>query len=118
MTWCKDSSKEPPDWGDLAEAAIEQMQTPERMLVRRLAEARGRRVSLEELAASFGLPSAPSPEQDFPGLNEFVAARSGKGEKLTTPIIASPSGAEGWYWMSPPTSGAFRRAFRNLDERS
>jgi hypothetical protein len=118
MAWCKNTAEQVPDWESLAGGAIEKMQTPERVLVRRVAEARGRRVSLKELAASFGLPSAPSPEQDFPGLSEFVSARSEQGEKLPMPIVASPSGVEGWYWMSPPTSGAFRRAFRKLDEKN
>lgn len=116
MLWCKDNpAANEPNWEELAEAALGQMQSPEQALVRRIAEARGRRVPISELVTTFGLPPAPSPEQDFPGLGQFIAARLERGEKIAMPIVASGIDDKGWYWMSPMTSGAFRRAFRRRD---
>jgi hypothetical protein len=117
MLRCKNTPKaKAPNWEDLAEAALGQMQTPEQALVRRIAEARGRRVPISELVSAFGLPPAPSPEQDFPGLGQFIGARLERGEEVTMPIVASGTDDKGWYWMSPMTSGAFRRAFRRRDD--
>jgi hypothetical protein len=84
------------------------MRAPERTLLRRIAEARGRRVPISELVSSYGLPPVPSLEQDFPGLTYFLAEQKQKGKEMEAPLIASGSDEKGWYWMPPHLTGVFR----------
>ena len=96
----------------LAKKAIEGAGSHERDLLRRLAEARGQRVPLSELAGSFGLPESASVEQDFSGLSAFCKPGAG----VTLPVVASATDSEhAWYWMSPWDSAAFVDAFDELD---
>ncbi|MEZ5078272.1 MAG: hypothetical protein R2725_12625 [Solirubrobacterales bacterium] len=98
-----------PDWAKLLPAAIGQMRPHERELLLRIAEARGRRVPIGELADAFGIPAAPSLEHDLPGLFGFVKSRQAAGQSIEMPVVACGTGDKGWYWMAPELGHAFRQ---------
>jgi hypothetical protein len=103
------SSGKPGTWLRLAPDVIKAGLTPlEERLLRRLAESRGQRVSMKELARDLGLPAAPSLEQDFPQLTAFCA---GSPAERPFPVVSGGSGDAAWYWMSVVDAAAFAFAF-------
>lgn len=98
----------------LAHEAIDSGAAPlERRLLRRLAEARGQRISISELARDFGLPDAPSAEHDFPRLTGFCAD---KPAERPFPIKTVGSGDAAAYWMSVADAAAFAFAFAPMTD--
>jgi hypothetical protein len=96
---------------ELAEEALSEMGDAERALLWRVAEARGRRVAMSELASAFGLPKAPAVDKDFPALSSYCASRTEAGHpEPAMPVQEGDKGTDGWYWMSVSDSGDFRRA--------
>jgi len=81
-------------------AAVENLGPHERALLFRIAEARGRRVSVEELSSTLGMPASTCLTRDFPGLHAYVAGCTGRGVALEVPVVDSGNGDGGWYWMS------------------
>jgi hypothetical protein len=75
--------------------ATEMTPFEERLLLR-LAEARGQRVALGELARDFALPKSVAIEHDFPALTAYCAERPAE---RPLPIIAGGSGDDAWYRM-------------------
>ena len=106
------AESEAPSWGDLHVGLKEQTETPERALLFRIAEARGRRVPISELVHALGLPPAPCLDQDLPGLKSLAQARG-----MPMPVVAEGTDENGWYWMSPRDSGYFAEALRNFNLR-
>ena len=94
---------------DLALEAIKGIVSrAEYYLVWRMAEARGQRVPMSELAASLGLPGTPDTAQDFAGLSAWCSARSGRP---AVPVSSGGAGADGWYWMPIEAADRFLSAF-------
>jgi hypothetical protein len=103
-----------PPWTEkLAKDAINSIvATLEYPLTRRMAEARGQRVSVSELAADFGLPGAPSVSDDFPGLSAWCSTgrlRPGM------PVRSSGEGSDGWYYMPIEVADKFLSAFAAVE---
>ncbi|MDX6623843.1 MAG: hypothetical protein QOE75_1775 [Solirubrobacterales bacterium] len=100
-------------WKALLPEAIEDAEMIELWLLLRLAEAKGQRVPIGELARSFGLPDAVSLDHDFPALSAFVATRKEIAD-LAMPVVPSNSQESGWYWMAPELAVLFRPALVSL----
>jgi hypothetical protein len=82
------------------EAAVGGLSGHERALLFRIAEARGRRVSVKELSSTLGLPPSTSLTRDFPALLAYVDRCKEKDDSLEVPVVACSEGDGGWYWMS------------------
>ena len=101
----------PGPWSkELAEAAVANLRDFERQLLWRVADARGQRIPVSELARDFGLPAETAPDADFPDLAAFCS-ESGK-QRPPMPVLAGGSGADGWYCMDATASRHFRGALR------
>jgi len=83
----------------------------ETRLLRRVAEARGQRVPMSELASTLGLPGDASVERDFAELSGWCAAAG----RPTMPVVTGGDGEGGWYWMSLGDYDLFLRAFAEND---
>jgi hypothetical protein len=102
-------------WTDLAEQAIAAIKGPaELRLLRRVAEAEGRRVPLSELSRDLGLPAAPSLEHDFPEMQMFCAAQP---QARPFPVLTGGSDGDGWYRMTWFDANAFVWAFEGSARR-
>jgi hypothetical protein len=95
---------------DLALAAIKHIVSrAEYDLLRRMAEARGQRVPMSELASGMGLPGTPDTAQDFAGLSAWCSADA---KRPQVPVVNGGEGTDGWYWMPIEASDRFLTAYR------
>lgn len=112
-----ESTIDPPPPGvawtkELAREALRSIASEaEYRLLRRLAEARGQRVPMSELASAFGLPNDASVERDFAELSLWCA----KASHPAMPVVTGGEGAEGWYWMPVAAYDRFLAAFDEDD---
>jgi hypothetical protein len=102
-----------PDWQKLIVAAQGDLGPYERSLLRRLTEARGRRVPMSELAAALGLPPEPCLDQDFPGLSKFVAANSKDGIEM--PVEQGGEKTNAWYWIERREALAIEAGLQEIE---
>jgi len=91
---------------ELATNAVDSMRDHEKMLLWRIADARGQRVPVSQLARDLGLPEATAPEQDFSRLTAFCAEPT----HPRMPVVTGGADADGWYWMSTDDARVFRFA--------
>lgn len=107
------TSEDSADWTPgLAQTALARLLDPEKDLLHRIVDARGRRVPLTELSRDLGLPQAAAVEQDFSALAKFCVEQPQQGGKrLLLPVIAGGSGDAAWYWMSPRNCVIFQGGF-------
>lgn len=97
-------------WEEKAADAVNSLPPHESALLLRIIEANGQRVPISELSKTMGLPPAPSLDQDFAGLMNFIAEEKKEGRRLTMPVVSEGSDEKGWYWMSADDAEDFRAA--------
>jgi hypothetical protein len=95
---------------ELVAESLDQLDDNELDLLWRIAEARGRRVPVAELARDLGLPAATALDQDFPGLQRFC----GGDRRPALPVVAGGTDDKGWYWLHPDHAHAFAEAIAAL----
>lgn len=91
-------------------AVLQNAHALEEQLLRRLADARGRRMPMSELAHDLGLPADADVMRDFPALS----ARSGEHP---SPVVTGGESEGGWYWTSPENAAMLRSAFEQPERK-
>ena len=96
---------------DHAAAAVRAIGDAETRLLWRIADARGARVPLGELARDLGLPGTAALDRDFPGMSRYCGAEGESRPPL--PVLAGGADDGAWYWMDPALGAVFRGALED-----
>lgn len=99
-----------------AKRALEPLGNFESQLLWRVADARGVRVPIKEIARDFGLPAEAALDRDFPGLSAYCASSEPPQPRPALPVVTGGTGGTGeeaWYWMDPIDGGILREALEH-----